>query len=52
MTQVEATAKNRKVLIEYTSRHLQALQDNVGKYEALHGPIEVSGELPPGEFRH
>ena len=33
-------------------RLLQALQDNIAKYEALHGPIEALPPLPPGQLRH
>ena len=37
---------------KHVKRLIQALQDNVAKYEAMHGTIEASSQLPPGEFRH
>ena len=37
---------------KHVKRLIQALQDNLGKYEAMHGKIEASPQLPPGEFRH
>ena len=37
---------------KHVKRLIQALQDNVKKYEAMHGTIEASSQLPPGEFRH
>ena len=37
---------------KHVKRLIQALQDNLAKYEAIHGAIEASPQLPPGEFRH
>ena len=37
---------------KHLKRFLQALQDNIAKYEAMHGPIEAATPLPPGDFRH
>jgi hypothetical protein len=37
---------------KHAKRLLQALQDNLAKYEAKHGVIQASQQLPPGEFRH
>jgi hypothetical protein len=37
---------------KHLKRFISALQDNLAKYEAMHGPVEASVELPPGEFRH
>lgn len=37
---------------KHTKRLLEALKDNVAKYEKHFGPIQVSGPLPQDEFLH
>lgn len=37
---------------KHLKRFILALQENLAKYEALHGAVEASTPLPPGEFRH
>jgi hypothetical protein len=37
---------------QHTKRLLEALRDNVAKYEKRFGTIQVSGPLPQDEFLH
>ena len=37
---------------QHVKRLLGVLQDNIARYEAKHGPIEIGAAPPPGEFRH
>jgi len=49
----KANVKSRIVLTpEHAKRLLNALQDNLKKYEAMHGPVKAKGnsQLPPMGF--
>ncbi len=50
----KANVKSRVILTpEHAKRLLMALEDNVKKYEKIHGPIKVSGHdpmMPPMNF--
>ncbi|HOY52735.1 MAG TPA: DUF3467 domain-containing protein [Prolixibacteraceae bacterium] len=49
----KANVKSRIILTpEHAKRLLMALQDNLKKYENVHGPIRISGEpvIPPMTF--
>ena len=37
---------------KHVKRLIQALQDNLAKYEAMHGAVEPAIQIPGGEFRH
>ena len=44
----KANVKSRIILTpEHAKRLLLALQDNLKKYESVHGPIKVSGGVDP-----
>jgi len=49
----KAKVKSRVILTpQHAKRLLKALQDNISKFEAMHGPIKdsVPGEIPPMNF--
>ncbi len=49
----KAKVKSRVILTpQHAKRLLKALQDNIQKYEAIHGPIKEPhpGDLPPINF--
>ena len=49
----KANVKSRIILTpEHAKRLLMALQDNLNKYEAMHGPVNIKGgvAMPPMPF--
>ncbi|MCE1199952.1 MAG: DUF3467 domain-containing protein [Marinilabiliales bacterium] len=44
----KAQVKSRIVLTpEHAKRLMKAFQDNIQKYEQMHGPIQIHGEMDP-----